>query len=137
MRNSDVSSLSFEVYADGKKVFGSGVMNSNTPRRHVLIPVVGVSELKLVAKDGENGNGGDHADWADAKLLYADSKDFTALEKIVEEVRGVDENLYTEESFNKLQVSLEKANKVLENPNPEQEVIDSTIIELREAMDNL
>ncbi|MDH2335951.1 NPCBM/NEW2 domain-containing protein [Clostridium perfringens] len=137
MRNSKVSSLSFEVYADGKKVFDSGVMNSDTPRKHVLIPVVGVSELKLVAKDGENGNGGDHADWADAKLLYADSKDFTALEKIVEEARGVEGNLYTEESFNKLQVALEKANKVLENPNPEQEVIDSTIIELRKAMDNL
>ncbi|MDK0914301.1 NPCBM/NEW2 domain-containing protein [Clostridium perfringens] len=137
MRNSDVSSLSFEVYVDGKKVFDSGVMNSETSRKHVLIPVVGVSELKLVAKDGENGNGGDHADWADAKLLYADSKDFTALEKIVEEARGLDGNLYTEESFNKLQVALEKANKVLETPNPEQEVIDSTIIELREAMDNL
>ena len=137
MRNSDVSSLSFEVYVDGKKVFDSGVMNSETSRKHVLIPVVGVSELKLVAKDGENGNGGDHADWEDAKLLYADSKDFTALEKIVEEARGLDGNLYTEESFNKLQVALEKANKVLETPNPEQEVIDSTIIELREAMDNL
>lgn len=137
MRNSDVSSLSFEVYADGKKVFDSGVMNSNTPRKHILIPVVGVSELKLVAKDGGNGNGGDHADWADAKLLYADSKDFTALEKIVEEARGLDGNLYTEESFNKLQVALEKANKVLETPNPEQEVIDSIIIELRKAMDNL
>lgn len=80
MRNSDVSSLSFEVYVDGKKVFDSGVMNSETTRKHVLIPIVGVSELKLVAKDGGNGNGGDHADWADAKLLYADSKDFTALE---------------------------------------------------------
>nr|WP_243894760.1 NPCBM/NEW2 domain-containing protein [Clostridium perfringens] len=137
MRNSDVSSLSFEVYADGKKVFDSGVMNSETPRKHVLIPIVGVSELKLVAKDGGNGNGGDHADWADAKLLYADSKDFTALEKIVEEAIGLDESLYTEESFNKLQVALEKANKVLETPNPEQEVIDSTIIELRKAMDNL
>ncbi len=137
MRNSKVSSLNFEIYADGKKVFDSGIMNSNTPKKHVLVPIVGVSELKLVAKDGGNGNGGDHADWADAKLLYADSKDFTALEKIVEEARGLDGSLYTEESFNKLQVALEKANKVLETPNPEQEVIDSTIIELRKAMDNL
>lgn len=137
MRNSKVSSLSFEIYADGKKVFDSGVMNSDTPRKHVLIPIVGVSELKLVAKDGGNGNGGDHADWADAKLLYADSKDFTALEKIVEEARGLDESLYTEESFNKLQVAIEKANKVLETPNPEQSLIDSTILELRKAIDNL
>lgn len=137
MRNSKVSSLNFEIYADGKKVFDSGIMNSNTPKKHVLVPIVGVSELKLVAKDGGNGNGGDHADWADAKLLYADSKDFTALEKIVEEARGLDGSLYTEESFNKLQVALEKANKVLETPNPEQEVIDSTILELRKAMDNL
>ena len=137
MRNSNEPSVIFEVYVDGKKVFDSGVMNVNTERKHVLIPIVGVSELKLVAKDGGNGNGGDHADWADAKLLYADSKDFTALEKIVEEAIGLDESLYTEESFNKLQVALEKANKVLETPNPEQEVIDSTIIELRKAMDNL
>ncbi len=137
MRNSKVSSLSFEIYADGKKVFDSGVMNSDTPRKHVLIPIVGVSELKLVAKDGGNGNGGDHADWADAKLLYADSKDFTDLEKIVEEARGLDGSLYTEESFNKLQVVLEKANKVLETPNPEQSLIDSTILEIRKAIDNL
>ncbi|WP_342351136.1 NPCBM/NEW2 domain-containing protein [Clostridium perfringens] len=137
MRNSNEPSVIFEVYVDGKKVFDSGVMNVNTERKHVLIPIAGASELKLVAKDGGNGNGGDHADWADAKLLYADSKDFTALEKIVEEAIGLDESLYTEESFNKLQVALEKANKVLETPNPEQEVIDSTIIELRKAMDNL
>ena len=70
MRNSDVSSLSFEVYADGKKVFDSGIMNSNTPRKHILIPIVGVSELKLIAKDGGNRNAADHADWADAKLLH-------------------------------------------------------------------
>lgn len=137
MKHSQVSSVNFEIYADGKKVFDSGVMNSSTPRKHVLIPVVGVSELKLVAKDGGNGNGGDHADWADAKFLYAAPKDFTALEKTAQEANSLDGKLYTEESFNELQTVLEKANKVLETPNPEQSLIDSTNLELIDSMNKL
>lgn len=137
MRHSNVSSISFEVYADGKKVFDSGLMNSNTKRKHILVPVVGVDKLKLVVKDGGNGNGGDHGDWADAKLLYVSPKDFTSLAKVVEEAKGLDGKLYTEESFAKLQEVMEKANKILETKNPEQSLIDSTTSEVRKAIDGL
>ena len=63
------SSLGFEVYLDGEKVFESPVMNVNSPNQHISIDITGKKELKIVVNDGGNGNGSDHADWADAKLL--------------------------------------------------------------------
>lgn len=63
------SSLGFEVYLDGEKVFESPVMNVNSPKQHISIDVSGKKELKLIVNDGGNNNGSDHADWADAKLV--------------------------------------------------------------------
>ncbi|NGU17065.1 NPCBM/NEW2 domain-containing protein, partial [Clostridium perfringens] len=82
MRNASEPSVIFEVYVDGKKVFDSGVMNVNTERKHVLIPIAGASELKLVAKDGGNGNAGDHADWADAKVYTTSDKPILTGEEV-------------------------------------------------------
>ncbi len=63
------SSLGFEVYLDGEKVFESPVMDVNSPKQYISIDVTGKKELKLIVNDGGNGNGSDHADWADAKLI--------------------------------------------------------------------
>ncbi|WP_176731644.1 NPCBM/NEW2 domain-containing protein [Micromonospora rhizosphaerae] len=60
----------FEVYADGEKVFDSGLV-----RRGAAIPVdvslTGVSELRLHVADGGDGGYNDRADWADAKVTCA------------------------------------------------------------------
>lgn len=74
MRDANASSITFEVYVDGEKKFDSGMMKKNTPAKFVNVDVTGASELKLVVTNGGNGNGSDHADWADAKLLVDNQK---------------------------------------------------------------
>ncbi|WP_286229469.1 glycosyl hydrolase family 95 catalytic domain-containing protein [Neobacillus mesonae] len=58
----------FQVFLDGNKVFDSGIMNYYTPAKFVDVDISGKKELKLVVGDAGNGNGNDHADWADAWL---------------------------------------------------------------------
>ncbi|UEL47268.1 NPCBM/NEW2 domain-containing protein [Terrisporobacter hibernicus] len=74
-------SIQFEVYVDGEKTFDSGVMNSTTPMKFVDVDITEAKELKLIVKDGGNGNGSDHATWGDAKLHYVNenSVDKTSL----------------------------------------------------------
>lgn len=62
-------SVTFEVWADGKQLWKSGLMTRDDPAKKVDLDVKGVQQLELVAGDGGNGISGDHADWADAKLL--------------------------------------------------------------------
>lgn len=65
-----VGSVDFQVFVDGVKQFDSGLMTSNMVQKYVEVGVAGAKELKLVVTDGGNGNGSDHATWADAKLHY-------------------------------------------------------------------
>jgi hypothetical protein len=64
-------SVVFQVYADGVKLFDSGVMTGTTATKPVSIGVGGRSVLRLVVTDAGNGNGSDHADWAGARLVRA------------------------------------------------------------------
>ena len=63
-------SVAFDVYLDGSETpaFSSGRMTDVSPTQLADLDVTGVSELKLVVTDGGDGNCGDHADWADARL---------------------------------------------------------------------
>lgn len=65
-------SVIFEVWADGIKVFESGLMEPDTPTESIDLNVTGVDELKLVVTDGGNGINSDHADWAGAKVSSLD-----------------------------------------------------------------
>jgi hypothetical protein len=60
----DVSSMQFEVYGDGKLLFQSKLMKVTTTAEKIDISVKGINELKLVVTDGGDGNHYDHADWA-------------------------------------------------------------------------
>ncbi len=64
----DNGSVRFKVYADGKKLFDSGVMNGSTPRKRISLNIAGVKELRLVTTDAGDGNHNDLADWAAARL---------------------------------------------------------------------
>lgn len=65
----DSGSVVFEVYVDDVLSYQSSVLRGNGPADAVILPLTSAnSELKLVVKDGGNGVGHDHADWADAKL---------------------------------------------------------------------
>ncbi|EJQ05391.1 hypothetical protein IC5_02092 [Bacillus cereus AND1407] len=63
-------SVVFKVLLDGAEVFNSGTMYYNTPAKFVDVDLTGKKELKLVVDDAGNGNGNDHADWADAWLSF-------------------------------------------------------------------
>jgi hypothetical protein len=61
-------SVEFLVYGDDELLLESGVMSSGAPTQTVDVSVAGMNELRLVVTNGGNGNGNDHADWADARL---------------------------------------------------------------------
>ncbi|WP_175631936.1 NPCBM/NEW2 domain-containing protein [Virgibacillus siamensis] len=69
MRNGSPSSVIFQVWGDGKKLFDSGLMTETSETKTVDVNIEGVNVLKLVVTDSGNGNGSDHADWADAKIM--------------------------------------------------------------------
>ncbi|OMD74395.1 hypothetical protein BSK48_00800 [Paenibacillus odorifer] len=63
------SSVIFKIFADGAKVYNSGLMKFGTEAKLARIPVKDVSELKLVLDNAGNGNASDHGDFADAKFM--------------------------------------------------------------------
>jgi hypothetical protein len=83
------ASVVFQVFADGVKVFDSGVMKMGDKAKPIEVNVTGVSELKLISSDAGDGQSCDHADWANAVLVreigkpniatpYPDEKALTA-----------------------------------------------------------
>ena len=69
-----VGSVVFQVYVDGEKKFDSGLMNSRDLQKYVEVDINEAKELKLVVTDGGNGQGSDHATWADTKLHFANEE---------------------------------------------------------------
>ena len=134
-----VGSISFEVYVDGEKKFDSGIMNSRDPQKYVEVYINGAKELKLVVKDGGNGNGSDHATWGDAKLHFANDikGNYEELESLVKEAKNYEKDKYTEESFKVLEEALNKAEVMLEDKISNQDEINSMIKELNKAISNL
>ena len=134
-----VGSISFEVYVDGEKKFDSGIMNSRDPQKYVEVDINGAKELKLVVKDGGNGNGSDHATWGDAKLHFANDikGNYDELESLVKEAKNYEKDMYTEESFKVLEEALNKVEAMLEDKISNQDEINSMIKELNKAISNL
>jgi PKD repeat protein len=60
-------SLSFQIYADGTKLYDSGVVTGADAAKAVNVNLTGKTELRLVV-DGNGDLSSDHADWADAKV---------------------------------------------------------------------
>jgi hypothetical protein len=61
--------VSFEVHVDGEMRWESGRVSREDGPRQVDVDITGATELVLVVGDGGDGITGDHANWADAKLL--------------------------------------------------------------------
>ncbi|OBZ12730.1 glycoside hydrolase family 2 [Bacillus sp. FJAT-26390] len=68
-QESGAGKVTFEVWADGQKLFDSDMMDSRTAAKKVNVNIAGKRELKLIVTDGGNGTANDNADWADAKLF--------------------------------------------------------------------
>jgi hypothetical protein len=60
--------VDFQVIGDGRPLFDSGIVTWQTPAKPVQVDIGTVQVLDLVVTDGGDGNGNDHADWADPKL---------------------------------------------------------------------
>ena len=61
-------SVVFQVIADGKRVFSSGLMKPGQAAKRIDVDLRGVKLLQLLVTDGGDGVNFDHADWADAKF---------------------------------------------------------------------
>lgn len=64
-----MGSVAFEVWADGEKLFASGLMTGEMPAKKVNVPVSGKQELRLFVDAAGDNIWDDHADWADARLV--------------------------------------------------------------------
>jgi hypothetical protein len=62
----------FQVKADGKLLFDSGVMKQDTPAKRVDVDLTGAASLELLVGDAGDGITADHADWAEAQLVGPD-----------------------------------------------------------------
>ena len=58
----------FQVWADGAKLFDSGIMKGKMPAKSLSVDVTGKSELSLFVDNGGDDRHQDHVDWASAQL---------------------------------------------------------------------
>jgi hypothetical protein len=61
-------SVVFQVWSGPTKLYDSGLLTFADNARKIDLDIKGVTSLALIVNDGGNGNGKDHADWADAKI---------------------------------------------------------------------
>lgn len=66
---SRTGSVVFHVFADGLKIFDSGIIQGGDEPRELDLDISGKDELKLVVTDAGDGITCDHADWADARIV--------------------------------------------------------------------
>ena len=62
-------SVDFQVWADGVKLYDSGLVTGGQAARSVSVDVTGRQQLQLVVTDGGDNYYWDHSDWAGAMLL--------------------------------------------------------------------
>ncbi|MBP7935974.1 MAG: NPCBM/NEW2 domain-containing protein [Phycisphaerae bacterium] len=64
-------SVVFQVLADDKQLFDSGIMRSGGEAKLVSVPVGGAHELQLIVTDAGDGISCDCANWGEARLIRA------------------------------------------------------------------
>ena len=67
-------SVTFNVSADGKTLWESGVMRGGDPAKRVSVDLHGVKMLALTVGDAGDGIDHDHADWAEAQIVMTEGK---------------------------------------------------------------
>ncbi len=65
----DAGTVVFQVWADGVKLYDSGLMYGFTATKAVFVNVAGKNELRLIVTDGGDQVHTDHGDWANARLV--------------------------------------------------------------------
>jgi len=67
-------SVQFKIYGDQKLLWDSAVMKGADPAKEADVNIKGVKKLLLVVGSAEGDMNNDHADWADAKIIYSGQK---------------------------------------------------------------
>lgn len=62
-------SVVFQVYGDGNLLFDSGALTDASPTLTIDLDVTDINLIRVVVTDAGDGNAGDSAVWADARLL--------------------------------------------------------------------
>jgi len=62
-------SVVFRVLADGKEAYNSGAVTGRDEPAAIDVPIAGAQELSLIVDFAQDGDLGDHADWADARVI--------------------------------------------------------------------
>jgi len=73
-RTGERGTVSFQVYADGKKAFDSGPMKGGDPAKEVDVPLEGVRRLMLIVGSGGDDVSYDNANWAEAEFVCHGAK---------------------------------------------------------------
>ncbi|MDD2599516.1 MAG: NPCBM/NEW2 domain-containing protein [Kiritimatiellae bacterium] len=63
-------SVEFIVYGDGEELWRSGTMRGGESAKRIDVPLNDVGMLELRVSDAGNGNGQDHANWADPVISF-------------------------------------------------------------------
>jgi len=61
-------SVIFQVWADGTRLFDSGIMTGASATRSVNVNITGRTDLRLAVAGGVDTTNSDHADWANARI---------------------------------------------------------------------
>ncbi len=61
-------SVDFQVWGDGQMLVERGIVKSGDAAKDLSLDVSGKNELRLLVSNANDGNNGDHADWANARL---------------------------------------------------------------------
>ena len=72
-RKSSNGSVTFDVWLDGKKAAGTGVMRGGQQPKLISVDLNSARKMVLSVGDADDGITNDHADWAGAIILLADS----------------------------------------------------------------
>jgi glucose/arabinose dehydrogenase len=62
-------SVAYQVYGDGNLLFSSATLTGSSAAQKVDVGVAGVNVLRLVVGEAGDGNGLDHANWSNARLI--------------------------------------------------------------------
>ncbi len=65
----DISTVVFEVYGDGQRIYQSPVIRQTDAPRSIEVDIEGVNQLRLVVTNSGDNNYCDHANWADARVM--------------------------------------------------------------------
>lgn len=66
--------VAFRVYGDGKKLFDSGILKGGQEAKALDVRLAGVRRVMLLAGSGGDGVDFDHANWAQARFVFAGEK---------------------------------------------------------------